>query len=212
MEHAHPSWDEIFAFAGGEAPAEVASHVHACGACAGTAARIAHALDMLGLLRETTPTPALVRRTLDRLGFGAPASTTDESLSARAARAVSSAIREVVARLRTDSLQPSAALRGATLASPRMLVFETDELAISLSLTSEGDVVSLRGQVMPKTGGSLPENGLVLVHAEGTSFGAPLTELGKFRIDRLPRAQLRLEMSLGDTVVRLASPIDTTAA
>jgi hypothetical protein len=171
-------------------------------------------LETWKLRRDTTPPPDLVSRTLARMGFE-PTPSPSVSLFDRWAervRASGREIREALAALAGDSLQPSPALRGSTLASPRMLVFETDELAISLSLATEGEVVSLRGQVMPKSGHSLPEGSLVIATAESTTFGAPISEFGKFRLDRLPRAPLRFEFCIGDTVVRLGSPIDTTSA
>lgn len=114
-------------------------------------------------------------------------------------------VREVVASLAHDATAlPAEALRGSATATPRMLVYETESIAISLRLQHEGDRVSLRGQLIPRDDRAALEGAQVEVTCEAELTSAAVTEFGEFELDDLPRGPLDLVVGVDDQVIRLS--------
>jgi len=114
-------------------------------------------------------------------------------------------VREVVASLAHDATAvPAEALRGSSTATPRMLVYEADSVAISLRLQHEGDRVSLRGQLIPRDDRAAVEGATVeLMHGDALA-SATITEFGEFELHDLPRGPLDLVIGVDDEVIRLS--------
>ncbi len=122
------------------------------------------------------------------------------------------ALREVAATLVQESLIPSPAVRGTETALPRLLVYETDEYAISLTFQAppEATLLKLIGQVVPKIAPDLPPGGEIAVWSEAeTKFGR-LDTNGEFSVEGVPSGDLHIDILLGTDSIQL-SPIHTGA-
>lgn len=180
-------------------PDALRTHAKSCPVCAErlrSAERLFGAADVASL---STPSPELVARTWDRIAHA-------RALDA-AARALGHAgelIDRVVARLAGDTMTPTPALRGSTTATPRVLVYETPDVGISLSLGEPGaDGIHVKGQVMPRREDVLPEGGRALVGVRAELREAPIGELGEFDLGVLPAETLHLVFTLGSMRIEL---------
>jgi hypothetical protein len=107
------------------------------------------------------------------------------------AAGVRAAVAEIWATLSADSLQPSAAVRGADDAMPRLLVYETADYSVSLSFVpaAEQGSTDIIGQVVPKSALELPQGGQVQVRNRPELDAYRVSEFGEFRISGLARAE-----------------------
>lgn len=119
-------------------------------------------------------------------------------------------LREVAASLVQESLLPSLAVRGATSAQPKLLVYETDEFAISVSFSGPPEATRLKliGQVAPKVSPEIPSGGKIALWSDSETFFAEVNEHGEFSVDNVPRGDLHMDILLGDDCIQL-SPIHT---
>lgn len=159
-----------------------ARHLETCTRCADEFARARALLGSLYIVGAPAPSPELMARTWTRMvkeheAIGA--STTPQGIL--------DAIRDVFARLVADSLRPALAVRGSgsSTAVPRLLVYETVEYTVSVSMAASGGKTpnrfDLTGTVMPKDAPLLPSGGRVsVVDSEVTA--SPLAEFGEFRL------------------------------
>jgi hypothetical protein len=114
-------------------------------------------------------------------------------------------VRQVVADLAHEGTAvPAEALRGSSTATPRMLVYETDVVTISLQLEHDGDRVSLRGQLIPHTDREPFEGARAEVRGGDELWGTDLTEFGEFELRGLPRGPIDLVLGFDDQVIRLS--------
>lgn len=116
--------------------------------------------------------------------------------------------RQLTASLRAESLQPSLAVRGSSVAAPRLLIFETDELAVSLSIATGPGAGRVRivGGITPKTSRDLPRDGRVALFAGEQVIQASVTEQGEFTLEGILGGDLHLDITLGTDRIEI-SPI-----
>jgi hypothetical protein len=113
------------------------------------------------------------------------------------------ALKEAWAVLTSGGLVPSHAVRGSTTASPRLLVFETDDYAISISLLEkDSDNLVLLGKVIPRTGTEVPP-GIAWLAAGGEEREASIETLGQFRFADVPRGALNLRIQIDDALIHI---------
>lgn len=221
----HFTWRQILDVIEGRSDGGSAdSHLDSCATCR---TQLAEARELAATLRfaaEFTPTAASVARVLGRLDPYGPelageiawARAEAERLSLPSSSAAESPAAEpllarlgarVVALLRAtlvaDSWSTAAAgVRGTSTASPRILVYETPEYAVSLSLHLGADPESLEldviGQVAPRKGAALPEGVMATLETmDGASVQSAVEPFGEFRFEGLRAQPLRLELQLG---------------
>jgi hypothetical protein len=118
--------------------------------------------------------------------------------------------RQLTASLVQETLIPSPAVRGPEAARPALLVYETDEFAISLSFSApnEADRLRMVGQLVPKRAREIPAGGKVLVWSEHATSSGELNDHGEFALDELPRGDLHMDILLGGDSIQI-SPIQT---
>ncbi len=208
-QHAgHPDWEALWAHHLETDPA-IESHVAGCETCCDELVRIAMLSSAMSDARAFTPTADTIERSLAflRAETSRPDRTTLRELAIRALSSLSEAAREVAAALVRDSLQPALNLRGSGVATPRMLVYETPDLVISINLTRSADgSTTIDGQLVPRSGASIEPGGLVSVEGDGQSLEAPIGELGRFRLADLPAGVRSLRLRIGDQSVLVNVP------
>jgi len=120
--------------------------------------------------------------------------------------------REVVASLVPETLMPSGAVRSAAIELPKVLVYQTDALSISISFAGRpgSDHLRLIGQVAPKVEAELPPGGQIAVFSERELFAADLDEFGEFVVEGVPPGILHMDILLGSDAIQI-SPIQTQA-
>ncbi len=225
MSHdTHITWDELFAVAwhrleagGWTGPTRVmdtaeasmervaaatTDHLAGCARCRAELAELVRFARGLVVAGDVSPDVAAINRALSQLR-GARSSS-DRAAAGLGAR-IADGLREIVATLVADSLRPSAAVRGAVSASPRLLVYDTDAYAISVSADREADRCVLRGQVTPTAADELPPRRTVTVRASASSTPteADLNEFGEFVFDALPWGEFELTFTLGSDRVHI---------
>ena len=214
MSEKHPSWREILEFVepGPSRGRSLEPHLRSCSSCS----RLAEsARELLGLFAEARlPDPprhlveATVTRILDELrGRSAeqPAGSLASDFVERAAQQVKDLAGAVWASLVTDSLTANHAVRGSGESRARMLLYETEEVSIAVSLRpgSTSDRRDVRGQVTPKREGTLPPGGTARVAAAGKEIEAELSEFGEFTAADVPAGELLLTIGLGGQRISL---------
>jgi hypothetical protein len=110
------------------------------------------------------------------------------------------------AQLVGDSWRPAAHLRGAQVASPRMLRYEAGEYAVVLSLTGAGQRIELAGQVSPRRSSTLPAVKRILADMGGETIDAEISALGEFRFTALTGEPRELIVLMEGTRIRLRLP------
>jgi hypothetical protein len=118
--------------------------------------------------------------------------------------------REITGILVQDSLAPSAAVRSAGVAAPKLLVFETPDFLISLSFSGrpEAQRLEIIGQIAPRTADHLPPGGRIEVWSDSeTNFGE-INDRGEFALEEVPRGDLHIDILMGGDSIQL-SPIHT---
>ena len=118
------------------------------------------------------------------------------------------AVRELTATLVTDTLVPSPAVRGSNLALPKLLVFETDEHAVSISVSLEGERTRLLGSIVPKLSESIPSGGSATIYGGTEPMRVDVSDHGEFEAAGVPRGDLHIDIELGDVRIQI-SPIHT---
>jgi hypothetical protein len=115
-------------------------------------------------------------------------------------------MQEIWATLVADSLKPSLSVRGTTYAAPRALVYEAADFAISISITPDPGVETVRimGQLIPKLADSVPEGGHVELHSGSTHLEEAISNLGEFRFRDVPKDKIEIVVAVGDLRIRLA--------
>lgn len=198
-------------------------HLAECTSCRAQVAEAGEFVATLRFVAESTPAPERIANVLGRLDHYGPelagaihwARAEAERLSAVTPAAVSASeslltrVRDRVlalvrATLVADSWSSAAAgVRGTSTASPRILVYETVDYAVSLSLHLGPDPESLAldviGQVSPKKGAGLPDGVLATLETvDGGSVASEVAPFGEFRFESLGSRPVRLELRLGD--------------
>lgn len=206
MRREHVSWDEMLrALERGQARPDIERHCESCSPCR----RVADGFrDLLARLQDTAdsrPSPELVRATLARVREAIAQAADDGSRAGSVLERAGSKIREILARPSADSLRPAFAVRGAVEAAPRVVVYEAEGFAISVSRTSGPDGLAIRGQVIPRGGDALSEGRVELAVGE-RRWESPVSPHGEFLFRGLPEEDKpTLVVHLGDVRIRLAS-------
>jgi hypothetical protein len=123
---------------------------------------------------------------------------------------VRAGLREVIAELIADSVEPSPVLRGVASAEPRMLLYETDAFSITLSL-KPGQSPATRdwiGQVAPRGSHELPPEGQAILRREGRQKTVWLSAYGEFAFREEPEGVSELSIAVGEYLVHLPLPED----
>jgi hypothetical protein len=184
------------------------THLLTCTDCARRAVEFRETLWALELATDE-PAPGLVtqvwleaRRCLDL------DSHPEKGLARRLTGKLGGLVRELAASLTVESATPSLAVRGANRAAPRLMVFETEEYTVSVSVsgTAQPDRFCLVGHVTPKVSESLPGSGQATVFGGAEVIRVPLNELGEFEVDAAPRGDLHIDLELGGARIQL-SPV-----
>ncbi len=201
---AHPDWKAILDAVErrGVPDPTVERHLAECPPCRETAEAARALLAGLDRARLPEPPPAWVERAVERVrAEAAGRASAWDRIRERVARG----LREVTAGLAADSLVPSTAVRGTADASPRLLLYETERFAISVSLTPgpEPGERDLLGQVTPRSGRQLPGNGRALLHGAGEVMEVTLTEFGEFSYRGIPAGPVSLALALGSELIRV---------
>lgn len=210
----HTSLEDILAHLNGDAGAEwVEKHVSDCPRCADQEAEMRRLVENLRVAAAPGPSAELVERTWRQIaGDEMPeveSSIIDQIV--QAARSVGEELRELAARLVTDSLTPALAVRGAGVASPRMLVYETEGYAISVAVTpgSDPECLAVQGQLVPKSSTSIPAGGVARLQCGEQSWDTSLSEFGEFQFDDVPSGALEVGVTVGDALIRLSLPAES---
>jgi hypothetical protein len=225
MKSKHASWEEIIdVLAGGASVAGLPEHLESCARCTARAGEVREILAALEDLTDSRPSPRLVEATWSRLREVLAASAARRGRSGGLLESLGKRMREVAASLVADSMRPSPAVRGTVDAAPRTVVYETDDFAVSVSLSfgpdleswdvsgrRPGDVRleeqsrgSIRGQVIPRTADAIPEGGSVMLRAGGSLHEAHLSAHGEFGFRDVPKGDLEFLVLVGGVQIRLA--------
>ncbi len=211
----HVSWEEILEAleSTGLANTTVGSHGITCPRCARLAEEARAILGLLVDARLPVPPTALVERTLVRLrALSGPAAVEEMPRPALGPQAVverlKSAVRESWAALTADSRQPSPALRGDWVASPRTLRYETPDYAVTLSIRPGGelDVRNVLGQLVPRRGPSLPPDACAKAARGDQMLEAPISATGEFQLAGVPASCEEIALLLGGDWIRMRLP------
>ncbi|MCA9730045.1 MAG: hypothetical protein KC729_20345, partial [Candidatus Eisenbacteria bacterium] len=184
----HFDWQQVLDRVEGRIPYDAAfwTHLDSCSACAALRTDAEALVDSLLVAGAPEPGAGLMARTWSAIlqdAAGRKVRSLVENVRAVAA--------EVWATLVADSLVPSAAVRGAATASPRLLVYETPEYSVSLSFLTGADRgrTDLVGTVVPKQAPELPAGGSVEVADRTDVEPAKVSEFGEFRFDGIALAE-----------------------
>jgi hypothetical protein len=201
MTSSHPSWEALVAHVFEGAPLDDPRHAAGCERCTSSLAWLDRLARGLELASVPEPSAELVDAAWARIR-DANARGLEGRLASLAAHAKNE-LREVMAVLTRDSLALDLAVRGTSLAAPRLLVFETAGFAITISLRDEAERIDLRGQVVPKDSGVTTLAGSVTVSTQDGPRSTALSAFGEFGFERLPRHPLTLSAEIGETRIRL---------
>jgi len=211
----HPTWDDLISHAQDPtADRSIDAHISHCSPCR---EQLDEALRLLAIFRDarearfSAPDRAEAKRILAeelkrqaRIG----AVSVGERL-----RETAATLKEVWADLVLDSLSPSHALRGgAGTAAPRMLLYETGDHTITLSLPAgspPGAPQALHGQVAPRGDAPLPFNAQAFFEdaaTGGRAEGVTLSPEGSFSLPAIPEGQASLTLILADEKIHLRLP------
>jgi hypothetical protein len=206
MTSGHVEWSSLLDFIETGGAETVGAHLSACGPCAARAARLRRFLDVLQAASTEEPSDELIERTWRMIADARDVNAPDlgwTEVVARLRERLAAGVRRVAASLVADSLVPSPGVRGATTATPRMLVYETDAYGISLALCQRPTTYELRGQVVPRRGTELPRVRSASIQIDRWTRELILSEIGELRADDLPPGELRLALRLGNDEIAL---------
>lgn len=187
----------------GRAPSKhFLNHLQECATCSELEREIRNLIGAMRISGHPEPSDDLIRSTWKRiqsLGSG------EEAVVRELIGTVREKLREVWATLAPDALAPSLAVRGTTSASPRLLVYESEDYAISLSFTfsRECQAMDILGKVIPKTSTQIPPEGRVVLYEDDSEHEAELGEHGGFRYTQIRRGPIRLDIELGEYRIHL---------
>lgn len=221
MSDTHPGWEQILRMVeaerdGAQAQADLTAHLSQCDHCAALAKEAAGLLDRFERAKEHLPTArqvadttAAVRAEIEQL-----AEWPRETLRARGwFDGLRAQVQEVWAELSDDSWQLSPTMRATAVdAQPRILLYETDSLSITVALTQDSDwgTTRVRGQVIPLDATPLPGGGIALLRCGRAEFETPLEEYGEFSFSKpcptRPGGSLHLVIALAKRFVRIMLP------
>jgi len=216
MNEAHPSFREILDVTErGDTDGAVVEHIQACQRCLRTSEVAGELIATMQRAATLDPVPADVharalRQVQDELALadagrrvGSVLQALVDELGARA--------RRITAALAGDSFEAALATRaGAEIsAAPRMLLYETDdfEITVSLAPSETSRSLDIAGQVTPHEG-ELPAGGVVGIRSGGQTVTCELSSYGEFTIDSVAAGELEIELALDTAIIRLA-PIPT---
>jgi hypothetical protein len=202
MSGSHCGWEELVAHVFDGTPLNDPKHLEACETCSSSRRWLDALARGFELAAIPQPSPELVDAAWARIR-----EEQREPVRGRergAAERLREGIREVLATLTRDSLAPGFAVRSADVAAPRLLVFETADFAISVSLDRSAETVDVHGQIVPKGKRSAALAGTVRVHAGGRTLEAALSSFGEFAFETLPMQPLTLAIEIGETRIGLS--------
>jgi hypothetical protein len=210
----HATWREILDRIEHPEAAPADRHIAACPECKQRLAEARALLETLHACRLPDPPPAAVEKAMARLVAELAGDGQASGARAWAAWLVATLERggaqlaAVTATLVADSLQPSPQLRGAVVAAPRMLRYETDEYAVAIAVTPDrsGDRCDLRGQVSPRQGTDLPSGGRVALARRGGVAESALSAHGEFLLEAVPQSASDLRIAIGDMLIKVEIP------
>lgn len=180
----HFDWEEILDRLEGRhaAEPEFSAHLETCDPCQTLRSEARALLGAMTLAATPEPSAILRARTWAQIA----SESARAKLGSIAAGAMAAA-KEILATLVADSLQPSLAVRGVTSAAPRLLVYETPEYSVSLSLqdSSASGRHDIVGNLMPKLAAEIPNGAHMQVEDHPELGSVPISEFGEFRIEGL---------------------------
>lgn len=218
MKHSHLRWEDVLDAlepAGAARTGEAAGLDALAGNCQVCVSMVSDARRLLDGLRAARfpQAPAAVieaalARVLDEARSAAPGRLAGLAGSLeRGLRRAGASLREIEAMLLGDSFVPSPALRGGTVASPRMLVYGTDAHVISLSIQPGAGApgcVALRGQISPQSDAELQPGGQAVLEWDDATMDCPLSPFGEFFFPSVSLRGARLSIVAGETRIRVA--------
>ncbi len=215
MRDRHASWEEILAFleSTDSADSTVRPHLTSCKRCAQLAEEARAILGLLAEARLPVPPSALVERTLARLRASLEEATTvaaqPAALGSRELlKRLRSTFREVWGTLVADSLLPAPALRGSSVAPPRLVRYETPEYIVTLSLApgSARQTRDVQGQLVPRRGEAVPSGACAAAAHGEQMIEAHIGATGEFRLSNVPASSDEVGILVGDDWIRLRLP------
>jgi hypothetical protein len=215
MRNRHVSWEEILDVleSTGSADPTVRSHLTICPRCARLAEEARMVLGLLADARIPLPPSSLVERTLARLQALSgqaviPGAPQPESELRELLGGLKSTFREAWATLVADSLQPSPALRGTSVAPARVLRYETPDFVVTLSLAPGAARHSrdLLGQLVPRRGLPIPPGTCASVARGDKLIEARIGATGEFSLSGVPASSDEIGILAGDDWIRLRLP------
>lgn len=216
MRTNHLEWSDLVRWmeSGEGANSELESHLLTCRRCARQAVEVRRLLSTLNDARLPSPPPELVERTVRRVRreatAAAGASAEPESVGpVHGLPGPLRSLREVWAVLVGDSLRPSPALRGGGPEPSRVMVFETDEYSIALSIEkiSTGAPTGVRGQVVPRGDRPLPPHGCVRAMLREHEISTDVSEFGEFLLEETSTSSIEgIDLVLGESLIRIQIP------
>jgi hypothetical protein len=215
MSQPHPHWEALVdaVESPDQAPAAIREHLERCPRCARVADEIRALLARLEASRLPRPPREALQRTIDAVlaALAAERGAADHA-PAPVRGGLLGALREVGALLIADSLAPNAAVRGPVAAAPRMLLYEAEGFAITLSLspaTESGP--EIMGQVTPQQSESLPAGGRAILRRADAVEEVALSPHGEFQFAGPPGEEPpEISIVLADSMIRLNLPSDTS--
>jgi len=199
MSEAHATLEELLAEMAEAQGGERVRHATSCSACGERLALATRLHDAARLADIGDPSDALVTSTWQRIARQRVLDAAVERLVA-----AGTALRSVLAALAGDTCAPSHAVRGTATANARVLVFETDDVGISLALAEPTESgVGIRGQIMPRREEELPAPSRVLVAADDEAREVSIDEFGAFDLGTVTTDTLHVAFLIGDTRVEL---------
>jgi len=211
----HVNWEEILDYCEGERPPDdpVGEHILHCRRCRELLARAEATLHLLARGRDLQPPADAVDKAAEVLQ--AELRGLSQPMPGRTVTGGLERLREVLATLVADSLVPSPTVRGAAEGGgPRVLLYETDDYAVTLSLppaTKCSPPDAVLGQIVPRRGDILPAGGRAILNYRDARYEEAVSEDGEFRFDAIPSSPEGLSILLADTIIRLSLPVDPGA-
>jgi len=209
MPERHPNWEEILDHveAGEPDGSPVSRHLPGCASCTRLAGEIRHVFEIIRHSRLAEPPREAVERAIAAVlnELAAEPAAGERLLSGSLA-----ALREIWAALVGDSLALGAVVRAGGTARERTLLFETDDYAITLSLTpAQPAGFEVIGQVSPRASNELPSGGRAVLTAAGATDERTLSPFGEFVFENASGAMTDLSIVLAGDRIRLDLPTIT---
>jgi hypothetical protein len=201
----HIPWADIVEYVdSGEASPHFLEHLRECESCSQSHEQVRKLVGAMRIAGHPDPSGELILTTWSRIQ-ALDSSQRDRADARDVIDSVKDKLREIWATLAPDALAPSLAVRGTTSASPRLLVYESDDYAISLSFSLKGDgrTMDILGKVIPRTSAYIPPGGHVILFEDDSEHEAELEEYGGFRFGDICRGPIRVDVEVGDYRIHL---------